>query len=272
MDIGTLDYYANFGNSFIHRTSAGFKVVFAFFLIASIIITKSIIILAGMYVLLLGLVINSGVPALKVLALASYPGIFALIFAFASWNGNWVFSALIILKALSASLCMVLIIVTTSYPKVFSVLKPLMPRLIFDALLLTYRSLILLMGLLSDLFSALTIRGGFDSPGYLRRLKNLSSGMALLVVRGFDLSQNFYGILNIRGYEGKINYSGPDSKIKFTELIFILIGSVLLILSIYSEEYNQVSTDKVFLYICILFLFLTLIKSIYMKYGIIRND
>lgn len=260
MDIGTLDYYANFGSSFIHKASAGFKVVFAVSLIASIIVTKSIIILASIYVLLLGFVMLSGVPALKVILLASYPGIFAMVFAFASWNGSWMFSLLIILKAISASLCMVFIIVTTSYPKVFATLKPLMPRLIFDAFLLTYRSIILLMGLLSDLFSALSIRGGFHTPSYFRKLKNLSSGLALLIIRGFDLSHNFYGVLNIRGYDGKIDYSGLNTEVKPTDFIFAITGSVILILTVYAEEFKMNLPGKYLLIICILFFIFAITK------------
>lgn len=261
MDIGTLDYYANFGSSFIHKASAGFKVVFAFSLIASIIVTKSIVILAGIYVLLLGFVIMSGAPVLKVVLLALYPGIFALVFAFASWNGNWMFSVLIIFKAISASLCMILIIVTTSYPKVFAALKPLMPRLIFDAFLLTYRSIILLMELLSNLLTALSIRGGFYTPSYFRRLKNLSSGIALLVIRGFDLSHNYYDVLNIRGYEGKIDYSGLNSSAKPTDFILAITGFALLILTVYSEEFKLSLPGKYLLIICVLFFIFTIIKT-----------
>lgn len=265
MDIGTLDYYANFGSSFIHKATAGFKVVFAFSLIASIIVTKSIIILASIYILLLGLVLLSGVPALKVVLLALYPGIFALVFAFASWNGNWMFSLLIILKAVSASLCMVLIIVTTSYPKVFATLKPLMPRLIFDAFLLTYRSIILLMELLSNLSSALSVRGGFDAPRYMRRLKNLSSGIALLVIRGFDLSHNYYGVLDIRGYEGKINYSGLNSSIKATDIMLVITGFALLIITVYSEEFKMSMPGKYLLIISVLFFIFTMIITVINK-------
>jgi len=237
-------------------------VVFAFSLITSIIITKSIVILASIYIMLLGFVMLSGVPAIKVILLASYPGIFALLFAFASWNGSWMFSLLIILKAISASLCMVFIIVTTSYPKIFATLKPFMPRLIFDAILLTYRSIIILMELLSNLFSALRIRGGIHNSSYLRRLKNLSSGLALLVIHGFDLSHNYYGILNIRGYNGKIDYSGLNSPVKSSDFIFAVMGFTLLIFTVYTEEFKITLPGKYLLLMCILFFVFAVTKRV----------
>jgi len=78
MDIGAIDYYANFGNSFIHRLRPGIKIIFVISLITSIVLTKSLIILCSIYFLLLALIIISKVPAIKVILLATYPAIFAM--------------------------------------------------------------------------------------------------------------------------------------------------------------------------------------------------
>ncbi|NIP39171.1 MAG: hypothetical protein GWO07_13660 [Candidatus Dadabacteria bacterium] len=265
MDIGAIDYYANFGKSFIHRLGSGIKIIFVISLIASIVLTKSLVILAGIYLLLIGLVIISKVPAIKVILLAAYPAIFAVIFAFASWSGSWVFTLLIILKALSASLCMVLLIITTSYPRVFSSLRPLLPDILFDALLLTYRSIFLLLGLLSNLFTALKVRGGFSKKNYLKRLKNLSSGLGLLVIHGFDLSHNYYGVLNTRGYSGSFVVSGENGKEKYTDYLFMMLGFCTLVLTVYCEEFGSKIIAKYFLIISIFFLGLVLLKSFVLK-------
>lgn len=239
MDIGAIDYYANFGNSFIHKAPTGVKLIFTISIILSVVITKSIIMLGSIYLLLLGHIIISGVPTIKVIILASYPAIFALIFALASWNGNWAFSLLIVLKALTASLCMVLLIVTTPYPKVFGSLKPFMPRMIFDALILTYRSIFLLLELFGNLFNALKIRGGFSSKSYLKRLKTFSSGLGFLIIRGFDLSHSYYGILNIRGYEGNLEISNPQYKCRYQDYFIIITGFLTVMLTVYCEEFQN---------------------------------
>jgi energy-coupling factor transporter transmembrane protein EcfT len=265
MDIGAIDYYANFGNSFIHRLKPGIKIIFVVSLITSIVLTKSLIILCSIYLFLLAFIILSKVPALKVILLASYPAIFAIIFAVASWNGNWAFSLLIILKALSASLCMVLLIITTSYPRVFASLRPVIPTVLFDALLLTYRSVFLLLGLLSNLFNALKIRGGFSNKNYFKRLKNLSSGLGLLVIRGFDLSHNYYGVLNIRGYAGNLLVSEANGKEQYSDYLFIVLGFSTLVLTVYCEEFDNKIIAKYFLLLSILFLGLVLTKSLFFK-------
>ncbi len=266
MDIGAIDYYANFGESFIHRLGPGIKIIFVISIIASIVLTKSLIILGGIYFFLLGFVIISKIPALKVVLLAAYPAIFALIFAFASWSGNWAFSILIVLKALSASLCMVLLIITTSYPRVFSTLRPVVPGVIFDALLLTYRSIFLLFGLLSNLISALRVRGGFSNENYLKRLKNLSSGLGLMVIRGFDLSQHYYGVLNIRGYTGNLFVSSREGKENYLDYLFIMLGFCTLVLTVYCEEFSSKKTiAEYFLLLSIVFFGIILLKSLVLK-------
>ena len=266
MDIGAIDYYANFGNSFIHRLRPGIKLIFVISLITSIVVTKSLIILCSIYFLLLALIIISKVPAIKVILLATYPAIFAIVFAVASWNGNWAFSLLIILKALCASLCMVLLIITTSYPKVFGSLRPVIPAVLFDALLLTYRSIFLLLGLLSNLFNALKIRGGFSNKNYFKRLKNLSSGLGLLVIRGFDLSQNYYGVLNIRGYAGNLLVSDTSGKEKYSDYLFMILGFSTLVLTVYCEEFDNKIIAQYFLFSSILFLGFILLRSIVYKF------
>ncbi len=265
MDIGAIDYYANFGTSRIHRLGPGVKIIFVISIIASIVITKSLIILAAIYSMLLGFVIISTVPALKVIVLAAYPAIFALIFAFASWSGNWAFTLLIILKALSASLCMVLLIITTSYPRVFSTLKPVIPAVLFDALLLTYRSIFLLLGLLSNLINALKVRGGFYSKNYIKRVKNLSSGLGLLLLRGFDLSHHYYGVLNIRGYTGNLWVSAENGIGKYSDYLFMLLGFAILVLTTYCEEFDGKITGKYFLVCSLVFLGTVLSRSIVHK-------
>ncbi|NIS09722.1 MAG: hypothetical protein GWO07_13400 [Candidatus Dadabacteria bacterium] len=265
MDIGAIDYYANFGNSFIHRLGPGIKIIFVISIIASIVLTKSLIILCSIYLFLLAFIVVSKVPALKVILLAAYPAIFAVIFAFASWNGNWAFTLLIILKALSASLCMVMLIITTSYPKVFSSLRPIIPEVLFDALLLTYRSVFLLLELLSNLISALKVRGGFSNKNYLKRLKNFSSGLGFLVIRGFDLSHNYYGILNIRGYSGNFRVLSARGNEKYSDYMFILLGFCTLVLTVYCEEFDNKVIAQYFLYVSIVFLVLVILKSIVYK-------
>lgn len=227
MDVSAIDYYANHGTSFLHGARSLSKIIFAGLVIASVVISSSFYLLLAVYVLLLTLVIWTRLPVLKIVTIAAYPAIFALIFAAASWNGNWLSAGVIVLKALCASLAMVILIVTTPYPGVFSSIEPVLPRIIREGLFLTYRSLFVLLELTDNLVKGLRVRGGLTHGRYIKNVVNFSSGIGLLLVRGLDISEKFYGVLNVRGYSGSISGGGRHEKTGVNDFAALLIGALI---------------------------------------------
>lgn len=244
MDVAIIDYYANHGTSFLHRARAISKIVFAALVIASVVITSDIYLLLGVYVSLAALVIWSRLPLLKIITIAAYPAIFALIFAAASWNGDWIRAGVIILKALAAALTMVILIVTTPYPDIFLSIRPVLPKIIAEGLVLTYRSIFILLELTDNLVKALRVRGGLTRRRYIKNIVNFSSGIGLLLVRGLDLSEKFYGVMNVRGYGGKISAGGRGEKTGANDFTAVLFGALILTVSLAARlepglgEYN----------------------------------
>ena len=227
MDVSAIDYYANHGASFLHGARPLSKIVFAGLVIASVVISSSFYLLLAVYFSLLTMVIWTRLPVLKIVTIAAYPAIFALIFAAASWNGSWAGAGVIVLKALCAALAMVILIVTTPYPDVFSTIGPVLPRIIREGLFLTYRSLFILLELADNLVKGLRVRGGITHGRYMNNVVNFSSGIGLLLVRGLDLSEKFYGVLNVRGYSGRISGGGRHEKTGVNDLAAIAIGFLI---------------------------------------------
>ncbi len=89
MDVAIIDYYANHGTSFLHKAKALWKVVFTALVIASIILTNEFYMLLGIYITLVTIAVWTRLPVSRIITIAAYPAIFALIFAFAMWNGSW---------------------------------------------------------------------------------------------------------------------------------------------------------------------------------------
>lgn len=228
MDVAIIDYYANHGTSFLHRARTLSKIVFAVLSIASVVITSDLYLLLGIYVSLAALVIWSRLPIMRILSIAAYPAIFALIFAAASWNGSCVRAGVIILKALTAALTMVILIVTTPYPDIFVSIRPVLPKIIAEALVLTYRSIFILLELMNNLVKALRVRGGLTRRRYVNNLVNFSSGIGLLLIRGLDLSEKFYGVMAVRGYGGKTSAAERGEKFSVNDVTIALIGLVIL--------------------------------------------
>jgi cobalt/nickel transport system permease protein len=227
MDVSAIDYYANHGTSFLHGARAVSKILFASLVIASVVISGSFWLLLAVYVSLLALVLWTRLPVMKIITIAAYPAIFAVIFAAASWNGSWISAGVIVLKALSAALAMVILIVTTPYPDVFSSIKHVLPRIITEGLFLTYRSLFILLELTDNLIRGLRVRGGLTHGRYIRNVVNFSSGIGLLLVRGLDLSEKFYGVLNVRGYSGRISGGGRRDRTGVNDFTALAIGTLI---------------------------------------------
>ncbi|MGB2692759.1 MAG: energy-coupling factor transporter transmembrane component T [Thermodesulfobacteriota bacterium] len=232
MDVAIIDYYANHGTSFLHKAKALWKIVFTALVIASIILTNELYILLGIYITLVTIAVWTKLPVSKIIIIAAYPAIFALIFAFAVWNGSWVKAGVIILKALASALAMVLLIVTTPYPDVFNVLRPFLPRVIAEGLFVTYRSVFILLELTDELIKSLKVRGGLTRRKYLKNIKNFSSGIGLLLVKGFDYSEKFYGMMNIRGYGGRVTTQRTKASINRNDVLAISIGLLIFAITI----------------------------------------
>jgi len=245
MDVAIIDYYANHGKSFLHKAKAFWKIVFTALVISSIILSNEFYMLLGIYISLVTVAVWTRLPVSRIITIAAYPAIFALIFAIAIWNGSWLRAGVIILKALAAALTMVLLIVTTPYPDVFNVIRPIMPRIIAEGLFVTYRSVFILLELTDELIKSLKVRGGITRRKYLRNIRNFSSGIGLLLVKGFDFSEKFYGMMNVRGYGGKISGQNTNMGMNRNDILAILIGFLIFgitIGTIYTKELLQLST------------------------------
>jgi energy-coupling factor transporter transmembrane protein EcfT len=232
VDIGIIDYFANSGEGLLHRASPLYKIISTVFVLASIVITNDFIVLLSIYLMLASLVILTRLPFLKIISIAAYPAIFAVLFAISSWSEDWIIPATIILKALCAALAMVILIVTTPYPSVFSSISPFLPRVILEGLYLTYRSLFILLELMGNLLRALRIRGGLSPRRYIKNISNFASGIGLLLIRGFDLSERFYGVMQVRGYSGKIAEEERKRKLGHEDIFPIAVGLFILSVSL----------------------------------------
>jgi cobalt/nickel transport system permease protein len=228
MDIARIDYWAVHGRSRWHRASPVSKLLGAAALVGAVAASTSPFVLLALYLSVLAAVVSTGLPALRIALIAAYPGIFALLFAVSQWTGNPVVPAVIILKALGASLTMLLVITTTPYPALFAVLQRGLPRSVVAGLFLTYRSLFLLLALWGHLWTALALRGGLPRRRPWVGLANLASGLGLLFVRALALSERFHAVLLLRGYRGVFTNGGTRLLQRGEDLLPLVLGGVLL--------------------------------------------
>jgi cobalt/nickel transport system permease protein len=206
IQLSYLDYSAVEGKSGLHRLSPKVKIIGLVLVLLGIVTLRNLPGLLLLYAILLALFFISRIP-LRIFPLTLYPLIFATLFIFIS-GFQIGFILLIFLKVLSGATGAVLLLATTPYPSIFSVLGRFLPSLFVTALFLTYRSIFILLEVLEETQHALYLRGGFQWRHPWRSLINISNAFGHLIIKGIDGSEKMYEALLLRGFENKIHDRG----------------------------------------------------------------
>jgi cobalt/nickel transport system permease protein len=206
IQLSYLDYIAVEKRSFLHRLSPKLKIFAMVFVLLGVVTLRNVPGLLLLYGILVALFSLSRIP-IKIFSLTFYPLIFAILFTFVS-GFQIHFILLIFLKVLCGSTGVVLLLATTPYPSIFSVLGRVLPSSFVTALFLTYRSIFILLNVLEDTQHALYLRGGVQWRHPWRSLINISDAFGHLIIQGIDASEKMYESMVLRGFEGKIHYRG----------------------------------------------------------------
>jgi len=210
MDIRAIDVSATMGRSGLHRAAPVTKLA-AFALVLGAVVTQmNALVVLALLLALAALAVGSGLRLRLVFGLAAYPGLFAVVFAYAA-APDPVTGALFVCKAVTAALAAVTLVCTTPYPQVFAPIQRVVPEIVGDALLMTYRSVFLLAEKFDRLRTAVRLRSGLSARMPLRAARASASALGGLVLYALDLSQREYDIMRVRGYEGRLRVTLPRS-------------------------------------------------------------
>ena len=211
MRIGEIDSIATHGSSGLHAAAPGAK-LFAFALVlGAVVVSNNLLLLLAVLFALLALVTWARLPLRRMLPLALYSGIFTALFALAIAPG-WLGAALFVGKAITAAFAAVTLLFTTPYPFVFAPIQRYLPAVLGDALLMTYRSLFLMIGRFDQMSMAARLRAGLLGAGPLRTARVLAHCLGGMLLYTVDLSQRTYDIMRIRGYDGRLSVHLPRSQ------------------------------------------------------------
>jgi cobalt/nickel transport system permease protein len=204
IQLSYLDYSAVEGKSFLHRLSPTVKIIGMLVVLFVIVTVRNLPGLFLLYGILLALFFTARVPV-KIFSLTLYPLIFAFLFIFLS-GFQIFFILLIFLKVLCGSTGVVLLLASTPYPLIFSILGKVLPSSFVMALFLTYRSIFILLTILENTQNALYLRGGVQWRHPSRSLINISNAFGHLIIQGIGASEKMYESMVLRGFKGKIHY------------------------------------------------------------------
>lgn len=229
MDISVVDTSAVRGDSFLHRTAPAAKLAAFALVLAAVVVTWNALVALGLALGLAALAIACRLPARPVFALAAYPALFAAVFAFAS-APEWLTASVIVLKAVTAALAAVIVVFTTPYPQVFAAIQRVTPSLVGDALLMTYRSLFIMLEKFADLTRAVRLRSAART-GRIAEAKAASRALGGLLLYSLDLAQHDYDVMRVRGYEGRLQVTMPRGESPARDAALVACAALLLAVS-----------------------------------------
>ena len=259
MDITRIDYWATSGKSVIHKSSPISKTVATAMVIASVIITRDLGLLACLYLTVLMTARFSMLPVRYIIAISLLPAAFTILYAYSQSSGGWMLPAVIIMKALTAASAMILLISTTPYAEVVNLIGRWMPQVIKDGLFMTYRSFFILLGLMNNFLIALRLRGGLKPKRLVNNTRNMAEGVGMLFIRAYEKSQMLYDVMAIRGYSGKLSAERGLGRLGLYDLPYLLVTAAFLMVAVF--EKGPLSSKGLAIFLIILLASLTVMEA-----------
>jgi cobalt/nickel transport system permease protein len=203
IDVARIDHWAASGRGMFHQASPGAKVVFLLLVVSAAVVTRNPYALMTGYLLLIFVAAVAGLPWSRVMVLSWYAAVFALLYGL-SIRGGVSIRVLFVVKAITPSFAMLMLIVSTPYPKIFALLSAVFPEIISAGLFMTYRTLFILLDMMDNFGEAIRLRGGFSPGSLYKNGANISKGIAMLLVRAVERSSRIYAVMVVRGYNGSM--------------------------------------------------------------------
>jgi energy-coupling factor transporter transmembrane protein EcfT len=217
-----VDRWAASGTSWLHRASPPSKWCLLFSAILLAILARSPAPLFVGYALLVLAAASGRLPVRPLVLTSLLPvPMFGLV-ALSRWDGTLGTPLTIIGKGMVTAFTGLLIAATTPYPDLLAPATRILPPILADSLVLTYRALFILIARVEAVWLAMRVRGGTfarPAPGTLpwpargttlrRRFDLVTTGTALSVLRAVDLSSRLYDVMRLRGYQGRLAPTRP---------------------------------------------------------------
>lgn len=204
MDLYYVDYVAVNGHSWLHRLPAGTKLAALVVLVGLLVISHTLLLISTLLLGVLAVAASARLPLRLVLALTLYPVLFLTILFLSA--GDLTFAALAVttVRVLAMTASAVVVLLSTSYPAIFSTLGRVLPGFLVAALFFTYRAIFVMADSLADMHIALHLRGGVSWRHPLSSLQRLGMALGHALVHALDLSQRLGDSLAVRGFVNRI--------------------------------------------------------------------
>ncbi|HHW91897.1 MAG TPA: hypothetical protein GX735_04275 [Firmicutes bacterium] len=228
MDLALIDNYAHRGKTPLHRASPIGKVFLTCVLLLGVIRARTYLELTLLFCCGAVALFLSRFPFTRLLPFLFLPAFFGTVFA-AGGSGAGPPLFLIMGKAVTAALSLLLLLLTTPLPRLMGLLRVVLPGFLADAFFITYRSFFLLWGSLENLLLIYKMRGGYSSRALFTNLLHLGPVLGVLVLHALDSMERFSWVLALRGGSASLGGGRVWEKPNRYDLYPLLLGIILLV-------------------------------------------
>jgi cobalt/nickel transport system permease protein len=220
IDVARIDHWAASGSGPFHKSSTASKAIFLLLVVSAAVLSRNPYPLVTGYGFLLAIAAATGLPWVKAAVLSWYAAIFAFLYGVSLGGGTWIVS-LFIVKAITPALAMAIFIVSTPYPRIFSLLSGILPEALAAGLFMTYRTLFILLDMMNNFGAGIRLRGGFSPRSLIKNSTNISRGIGMLLIRSLERASRLYAVMVVRGYNGSMAEKGS---IRFQKYDWLPLG------------------------------------------------
>jgi cobalt/nickel transport system permease protein len=227
IDVARIDYWAASGSGAFHRASVLAKLIFVALVVAAAVLSRSVLALTAGYALLLVVAAAARLPLLRIAMLSLYAAIFAALYGISLRGVGLAVYGLVILKAVTPALAVLMLIVSTPYPRLFSLTSAVLPELPAAGLFMTYRTFFILLDMMNNFMVALRLRAGLARGSIVKTVANIPRGIAMLLVSAVERSERLYAVMAVRGYNGSM---AEKEDARLTQYDWLPLGTGVMVL------------------------------------------
>jgi energy-coupling factor transporter transmembrane protein EcfT len=228
INVARIDHWAASGSGPFHRASIVSKMLFLVAVVSAAVVSRNPYPLMTGYGILLMVAATAKLPWVRVAVLSWYGALFATLYAISLKGGVWA-AALFIMKAITPAFAVLMIIVSTPYPRIFSLISVFLPEVLAAGLYMTYRTLFILLDMMGNFAAAIRLRGGFSPGSLYKNNANISRGIGMLLVRAVERASRLYAVMTVRGYNGSMADKG-SIRFRREDWLPLSTGTVVIVL------------------------------------------
>jgi len=258
-DLNLITYYAENKTSLFSRVSPWTKGCLLFFIVLLITVSRSLVLLLGLYLAVLLLYLLAGLPAGKLVAWYALPVLFILslvgimmwsepgILLFAWTIGGFTLTlsdngvllvVTLLIKALITVTYSIFFLMTTRYQHFAGIISRIFPAPIDQIFLMAYRFLFLTLAMTASLFKSVRSRGGGIMHS-LRMQGRLFAGVfALVFIRSFEKGERVHKAMTARGFTGSYPLSGEVPRPALAECGLLVVTGALVTVAVLLSPYR----------------------------------